>query len=64
MISALFKGLFCQNALSLFEKGEYAGKSWLSLLRKDLAHRIPEMQLAEIEQLLDKNLYGDLSSHR
>ena len=64
MVSQLFKSLFCQNALSLFEKSEYAGKSWLQLLRKDLAQRIPEMQLAEIEQLLDKNLYGDLSSNR
>ena len=34
------------------------------LLRKEMSQRIPEMQLSEIEQLLDKNMYGDLSSSR
>ena len=62
LVNELFKGLFCQRALSLFEQSDNYGKSWLQNLRRDLSQRIPEMQLTEIEQMLDKNLYGDLRS--
>jgi hypothetical protein len=64
LVSELFKGLFCQKALNLFQKSEYYGQSWSTYLRKDLSQRIPDMQLVEFEQLLDKNMYGDLSSSR
>ena len=64
LVNELFKGLFCQRALSLFEQSDNYGKSWLQNLRRDLSQRIPEMQLTEIEQMLDKNLYGDLRSSR
>ena len=56
--------MFCQKALSLFKKSEYSGKSWLSVLKRESVQKLHEMQLHEIEQLLDKHLYGDLSSSR
>ena len=50
LTAAMFKGLFCQKAFNLFQKGSLAGKNWLEVFKNGESQRIIDINIDEVLQ--------------